>query len=572
MSPPNVIDIQAGDTAETAAAKITLHPDAIFLLLGTFDASIESQVRSLCARALTPVALMAKALVVDNGSSVGLAAQAGQAAQQMDQSPPLLGILSASEATPDANHTHLMKLPLEWGDPGKATVKIVAELAKGGTTGDKPVIVILFGGGDPEKAALLRCARQGWQLLIAQGAGGLGDAIIAAMPTDGSLPAAVTDPDLLEILDTASPLTLPLSGHIDDQTRVLSGPIQLTGEVLADAWCRYDSLDLAAIEKQAQFQQNQQWVLRLSVISAFLAVLISSNALPVPFRNWLLGIRGVSALPVHQTLHVLLILVPITISILTSYNSRFREGNKWILFRAAAEAAKREIFRYRMRSGTYRDSQCDKLSAQTKLAAKITSVTSSLIQSEANKTSLPIRQEPDAGKTGTVAVQVCPEKYKNDMRFLTPAEYLVIRIEDQTNYFVGKIAKLYRRLKEMEIWILVAGGGGTLLAAIHLEVWVALTVAVATAITTKLQIDQVENTIVQYNIALTNLRNIESWWKALSPWERTRARNIDLLVDQTETTLERETAGWIQQMQSELDKLSEKQASGNQQTDGNAKK
>ena len=94
----------------------------------------------------------------------------------------------------------------------------------------------------------------------------------------------------------------------------------------------------------------------------------------------------------------------------------------------------------------------------------------------------------------------------------------------------------------------------------------ALTTALATALTTKLEIDQVENSLVQYNVALTSLRNIESWWKALSPWEKTRRKNIDLLVDQTERTLERETAGWVQQMQSELDKLTEKQPGPDQQS------
>ena len=91
-----------------------------------------------------------------------------------------------------------------------------------------------------------------------------------------------------------------------------------------------------------------------------------------------------------------------------------------------------------------------------------------------------------------------------------------------------------------------------------------MTTGIATALTTKLEIDQVDNTIVQYNVALTNLRNIESWWAALSPWEKTRQRNIDLLVDQTEKSLEKETSGWVQQMQSELDKLTEKQPDSSQ--------
>jgi len=71
----------------------------------------------------------------------------------------------------------------------------------------------------------------------------------------------------------------------------------------------------------------------------------------------------------------------------------------------------------------------------------------------------------------------------------------------------------------------------------------------------------VETSLVQYNQALASLRNIETWWKALSGWEKTRRNNIDVLVDQTERTLESETAGWVQQMQSALDKLTEKEPS-----------
>jgi hypothetical protein len=71
----------------------------------------------------------------------------------------------------------------------------------------------------------------------------------------------------------------------------------------------------------------------------------------------------------------------------------------------------------------------------------------------------------------------------------------------------------------MQALILIAGGTGTFLAAIQLDVCVALATAVVTALTTKLQADQAETSLVQYNQALASLKNIEAWWKALSPWE-----------------------------------------------------
>jgi hypothetical protein len=151
------------------------------------------------------------------------------------------------------------------------------------------------------------------------------------------------------------------------------------------------------------------------------------------------------------------------------------------------------------------------------------------------------------------------------LKILAPEAYLRERVEDQISYFVKKTAALYRQLKQLQLWILIVGGLGTFLAAIRLEVWVALTTALAAAFTNKLEIDQVENSLVQYNVTLTNLRNIQSWWKGLTSWEKTRRKNIDLLVDQTEKALERETAGWVQQMQSTLDKLTEKENGSEQQ-------
>jgi hypothetical protein len=556
MSSPVLIELQPADTIETASAKITLQPDVIFLLLGNFDASLAAQVRSVCARAVVPAALTANALLIDtvpgpipeSGSGQGIAVQIGQAAQQMDQPPSLLGILGPGAVAPDASHTHLVQLPAEWSDPLKSSLLLIAELTKRGAEDPRPVVVLLFGGNDTDKITVLRCARRSWPIMAVQGAGGFGDTLIAAAapPADGALAPVITDPDLREIVDTGTICLLSLDGNVDDLKRVLLTPIQPPGDILENAWSRFDDLDIAANEKQTHFRLMQIWILGLGIAATLLAVAISGQALPAKFNAWLKPLT--SLVPVRSVLHVLLVLVPITISILASFNSRFRQGNKWILLRAAAESIKREIFRYRTRAGIYNETQCSQASAPSKLAAKVKDITSNLMQSEVNKSSLPHRPGGDPAR----------------LKFLQPDEYVVERVKEQAQYFAGKTGKLYRQLKLLQIWILVVGGVGTFLAAINFEVWVAVTTALATAFTTKLEIDQVESSLVQYNIALTSMRNIESWWKALSPWEKTRRKNIDLLVEQAETTLARETAGWVQQMQSELDKLTEKQTPAGQ--------
>jgi hypothetical protein len=278
----------------------------------------------------------------------------------------------------------------------------------------------------------------------------------------------------------------------------------------------------------------------LGLLSTLLAIARSGNALPTYFLQ-LLPAQYVADF--QNLAHVLIVLTPITISILVAAGSRFREGNKWVLLRSSSEAIKSEIFRYRMQAGAYSNDQCLQTSRESKLAARLKDISSALVQSEVNRTNIPSVAKNDPTR----------------LTFLSPDDYMRDRIDDQTRYFVAKTDSLYKRLKRTQVAIYVAGGVGTALAAFHGDVWVALTTAIAALLTTRLETDQVENSLVQYNQTLTGLRNIASWWKALSQWEKGRRRNIDLLVEQTEKTLAGELSGWVQQMQTALDKLTEKE-------------
>ncbi len=535
------------DTIDSIIAQIKSEPKPLILVLGEYDASLDPVVKSLCCRAIVPGAVSSGATIIDDGANSGCSALIGQASQDEEHGPTLIGIAPRSPEAPEPNHTVIVRLPPEWPDPVKVLFQIVAELAKDQTTGDRPVLAVLFGGSQKETGALVRCARRGWPVLLMQGSGGIADQILSALEPapDGKPPATVADPGLREVIETADIYRFSISGNVDDLNRILLARIDLRVDTLIDAWTRYDGLDETAIRKQALFTKLQLVILSLGVIATVLAISQSGSALP----DWLKQLLPASLAaygPAFQRLtHVLMVLTPITISVLVAISSRFREGNKWILLRASAEGIKREIFRYRMRAGAYSDEQCLQTSRESKLAAKLREISSALSQSEVNRTSL-------------LAV------VKNDparLTFLRPDDYLKARIDDQISYFVTKTDCFYRRLKATQIWIYVIGGTGTLLAAFRGDVWVALTTAIATALTTRLEMNQVENTLVQYNQALTGLRNIASWWKALSQWEKGRRKNVDLLVEQTEKTLEGELAGWVQQVQTALDKLTEKEQS-----------
>ena len=565
-----LVEVLASDSPESAAAKFTQKPDGIMLLFGSFDATLAPQVRSVLGRGLIPIALLNNAAIIDDGSTAGIAGLMGHAAQQVEHPPILFGIWHPYTPGPEPNHSELMRLPAEWPDAAKMSFLIAVELAKSKIEGERPVIGVLAGGGEEDKLTALRCARHGWPLLIMQGAGGIGDALVDAMapPADGTKPAPPDDPELQEILESTAIYSFSLTASTDEIKRTLVAPIQKPGEILVDAWSRFDVLDEGAKAKQRRFRSTQLWILSMTVVVTFLAIVAELSKGSHP--NVLPAVRQhLNMEAIRSSLHIVMIIVPITIAMLVGFNARFREGNKWILLRAAAEAIKREIFRYRMRSGLYSEAQCKQALASMRLAANIKDITANLVQSEINRTSLSTQNENNktAGKTNDVGKSDLV-KVAERLKFLNAEEYLRDRVQDQINYYEWKTDVLSQQSKRLQIFIVVAGGLGTFLAAIGGEVWVALTTALAAALTNKLEIDQVENSLVQYNMALTNLSNVASWWKGLSPWERTRQKNLDLLVDQTETTLEHETTGWVQQMQSTLNKLTEKETNGDKGSGG----
>ena len=86
-----------------------------------------------------------------------------------------------------------------------------------------------------------------------------------------------------------------------------------------------------------------------------------------------------------------------------------------------------------------------------------------------------------------------------------------------------------------------------------------MTTALATALVTYLEYNQVANTLKQYNHAILTLTNIQNWWVALEDAQADQA-NIDKLVNYVETTLQTEQVGWVQQMQTALTELRAQQA------------
>ena len=254
-----------------------------------------------------------------------------------------------------------------------------------------------------------------------------------------------------------------------------------------------------------------------------------------------------------RLLHAVIVIVPVTTAILVAAANRFNAGNKWVVLRASAEAIKKEIFRYRTRAASYIDPQTAQLSREATLAYKIESISRQLMQTDVNLSALRL-------PTGPIPPRVAgPTAADDGLSFLTPERYISLRLADQLTYYQGKTVRLERQLRLLQWLIYIFGGVGTLLAAAGFDLWIALTTALAAACTTYLGYQQIENSLIKYNQAATDLTNVHGWWMALSLDERADPNNVDTLVEHTEKILGNELTGWVQEMHNALADLRARQ-------------
>jgi hypothetical protein len=134
---------------------------------------------------------------------------------------------------------------------------------------------------------------------------------------------------------------------------------------------------------------------------------------------------------------------------------------------------------------------------------------------------------------------------------LTGDEYVKIRVGDQIQFYSRRTNQMERKLRWLQVAILVFGAVGAFLAATDLQYWLPITAALVTALTAFVEYRQFEQILIKYNFAKSTLEDLYAWWRSLSDVERTAGTaiadaNIRRLVRETEAVLESENSGWVQ--------------------------
>jgi hypothetical protein len=131
---------------------------------------------------------------------------------------------------------------------------------------------------------------------------------------------------------------------------------------------------------------------------------------------------------------------------------------------------------------------------------------------------------------------------------LTAKEYINERLIEQLKWYRRKTLDLDKKWQLWQWWIYLLGGVGTFLAAMKLDVWIAVTNAIAASILSFLEFRRLDATLIGYNQTATNLENILWWWYALTPEAKADKKNVEKLVESSERVIRSETTGWVQEM------------------------
>jgi len=524
---------------------------------GLDDAMIPPLVR-LFERGLLRAASAAEATILDGGTDSGVIRAVGQAKAATGLSAHLVGVAPALKVTyPSDDRPTKGTTDLE---PNHDGVILARAADYGGETpllfevldvlmASQPAVAVVANGGDVTLAELILAAKRRIPIVAISGSGGKADELLSAAAdesAEGPLADVAAAVDISAISLDADPSDLQRR-----LTRILGGDV-----VLADAWAVQRLISDAAKRQQKTFYRVQVLVLGLGLLLTFLVVVeaVQDNyALLATAPAWF-----------STALYATIILLPIIVAALTAATGRWRPGSRWILLRGGSETIKRDIYRYRTRSGIYSDKETKKKSAELKLSEAVGSARGGLMRTDVSQLDL------DPGSVSKPRRWRLPRLRKpawkpsgdNKMTRLSAEGYVRYRIADQIAYYTRRAGEVQRRGGRVRAIAIAIAGVGSFLAAVGLQIWVAVTTAFVGLLLTIIETRQLETSAAFFNQAAADLDSLRGWWNALPDSEQESQETIDRLVDRAERIMRAEHSGWVQDMQDAITEDRLQEASG----------
>jgi len=298
--------------------------------------------------------------------------------------------------------------------------------------------------------------------------------------------------------------------------------------ILNIAWSRYAQLDAAAEKLSRPHYGLRRWIAILGVLASLFAVLTETYPENFPATG-------------KVVLKVLLILSPITASVLAAFFNKFYGTGAWLTMRAGAEEIKKEIY-------VFRTVLKDEPKRRAWLEKRLAEIQRQVYRGLGGEMVLD-RYE------GPLPPYYDPENPNSDPGFqdLNGDDYFTYRLEDQLAWHIRKVNKIQRERTRLQWLILLAGGAGSFLAAMGgaFSLWVAVTASLAAAFIGWTELRNLDETIKNYSKVIVELMIIYDHWKNLEMEERTEVEVIKM-VRGTEKILWNQNMEYIRSMQDAL--------------------
>lgn len=303
--------------------------------------------------------------------------------------------------------------------------------------------------------------------------------------------------------------------------------------ILALAWTRFATLSSMSRRRSKGHLRIRRWIAILGVLATLLAIMIETPL-----------IRNGSAV-VSLIIKVIFVATPVLASIIAAIASRKYSNGDWLITRAGAEEIKKEIYIYR----TILQKKKDRRSY---LENRLADIQRQVYRGLSGEYSF----EP---YNGPIPPNYKPDDPNSDpgLNDLTGEEYFRYRLQDQLNWHNMRINQFKRERDRLTIAIVIAGGLGTIIAALgdvegfRLSIWVAFTAAVTSALVGWLELRNLDVIIRNYSKVVVELSILADHWVNLEPEERTTAEFYQM-VRACEDVLWAQHTEYIKSMQEVL--------------------
>ena len=327
--------------------------------------------------------------------------------------------------------------------------------------------------------------------------------------------------------------------------------------ILDIAWTRFAQLDASSKRGTSLYRNIRKWIATLGVLATLFAILslffprVGAASLidaPQLITNFCGAVGFCSA--IGWIFRVILVTIPILASALAAIATRGFSNGDWLVSRAGAEEIQKEIY-------FFRTILQKKKTRRAYLEKRLNEIQRHVHQGMNGEFSF----EP---YDGPVPPNYSAGDPNSDPGFgdLTGEEYFRYRLEGQKEWHNRKINQYKAERFRLQLYIIIFGAAGALLAAFDsTTILVALTASVTAALVGWQEIRNLDSIIRNYSKVVLELTILYDHWHNLEVEERTDAEFYKM-VQGCEEVLWAQNTEYIRSMQEALkDSDLEKEAS-----------